>query len=335
MQSADLAAVRAVVETLDTFPADARQVFLEGLPGSVAGTGGILLAAALQDANAAASKASEEASAAAEEAANELDMVKTALEEVSSSVETTQAEAEKTESISKAAAKVAKEAEREHNFSEKAAASQTKEWAAVREEQARAAAVLGGSFRLLEAGGWEDEEVKVASVQAVEDFLNDINAEKVLIAALPIAISAKPDSRKPFDAMAVEAAGKVLASHLAGLEAKVRESEPEEKEAKAELLGLWALAEVAREKAQETKDAALIASAELSTAESRLTLSRKRLQEVEATSTDSAAKKARCESRLVELRAGEEAVGRLKAAPAQEDIAEPVEGAAEAASSVA
>merc|ERR1712232_689544 len=46
-----------------------------------------------------------------------------------------------------------------------------------------------GSFRMLLDGGWEDEEVRDACIDAVCSYLKDQGADAVLLAALPKALT--------------------------------------------------------------------------------------------------------------------------------------------------
>jgi len=318
MQAADLELVRTVVQSLEAFPSDARKAFLEGLPASAAGTGGILLAAALEDARAVAEKSCEEATAAAEAADKELDVVKAAVSEANAAVDAKSGEALAAESAGKVAAQEAKQIEKEHKSTEKTTKGEIDKWAATREERTRAEGVLQEARRWQDA----DEGAADASVEAVQDYLHEIEAEKVLVAALPGAAAAKPETRKPFDKMVLEAAESALAKRLEEVDTAVKEAEPAEREAKAELLGLWALSQVTAEAAAEADKKASELNAAWVAAEGQLKLCKKRLAEVEAVGAETSAKKARAEARRAQLADGKAAVERLKAAPAEAPAAE-------------
>jgi len=108
-QEMDLASIRKAVSITPAFPEGAKQVFLDGLPGSLAGTGGLLLSAALEDAKAMATKALEEAKVAVESAKGDLATAAATVVETTKAADAASAELESKEFASAAAAKVSKE----------------------------------------------------------------------------------------------------------------------------------------------------------------------------------------------------------------------------------
>jgi len=118
-------------------------------------------------------------------------------------------------------------------------------------ERTRIAAVVRGPLQMLMEGGWVDgEEAKVDdAVAAVEGLLSEIYADRAVIAAAHYALGLKPESRRPFDTITVEAVAKVLPKHLEGLNERFSEFAPQERRKKSEVLGLWAIADCARDEA--------------------------------------------------------------------------------------
>jgi hypothetical protein len=105
-----------------------------------------------------------------------------------------------------------------------------------------------GSFRMLLDGGWEDEEVRDACIDAVCNYLSAEGADVVLMAALPKALALRPAECGGFDKMAVDEAFRLISEKVAACDAKLKEHADAFEDATAEHLGAWAIADVAREK---------------------------------------------------------------------------------------
>jgi len=199
-----------------------------------------------------------------------LEEVKASEAEASTAADASAEATAASEAGAKAAAQKVKSSTKEHAQAEKESAAFFKKRKEEQAEKSRVAAVVEGPLRVLVDGGWDDEDAKAGAIKAVSGLLGDVSAEQVLTAAAPRALGQKPDSRGKFDCMAVDAIMKVLPSHLSSLEAKLKESDFEETHKKAELLGLWAIADV-------SGDAATAAAAALDAAKEKQTSASKEL----------------------------------------------------------
>jgi len=133
----------------------------------------------------------------------------------------------------------------------------------LRAEQSAGTAISEGSLRMLMEGGWEDEELMQAAVDAVTEHLTNIHAEKALVAAVAGGLAVKPAARGLFDQITLESLTEVLAARALELQQKITVSLPEERAAKSELLGLWALLDVSGEKADAAAESCAAAQAAL------------------------------------------------------------------------
>merc|ERR1711865_398397 len=86
-----------------------------------------------------------------------------------------------------------------------------------------------------------------AAIDMVVGLLEEINAEKTLVAAVPGSYKPKPEQRGPFDKLCVDGVTNVVGKHRASLEADFATAEQQATEATAEALGLWALLDVEKQ----------------------------------------------------------------------------------------
>lgn len=140
--------------------------------------------------------------------------------------------------------------EAENNAAKEAGCSFAAEGHELRETKAQVEQILEGPFRQLVDATWESSKCKNSAVLAVESFLKEIGAEKTLFAAVAGALGETPAKRGEFDKIAVDAVSQALSANLQTIEKQLAERAPAEREARAELLGLWALADVCSEKAE-------------------------------------------------------------------------------------
>eukprot|EP00439_Symbiodinium_sp_Y106_P016176 s3701_g2.t1 len=99
------------------------------------------------------------------------------------------------------------------------------------------------------AGTCTSGKAKSEYLEAVRGYLQEIQVEKTLVAAAD-GLGVAPDKRGTFDKMAIDSITEALADKRRSLEEVLAARAPAEKEARAELLGLWALTDVCREKAE-------------------------------------------------------------------------------------
>lgn len=132
---------------------------------------------------------------------------------------------------------------------------------------------------MLAGGGWEDEETKAAALRAVQKHMDRADMDKLLKEVAPRALQLSPAKRARFDTTIVDQVTKLVNTGLAALNEQVEKIALEEADAKAELLGSWAIAEVARERADAAKKAQLDAQAELTTARAGVARAEERVGE--------------------------------------------------------
>lgn len=259
----------------------------------------------------------------------DLEVLKATEAESTKAVEEATEATEAAKATCEEAAKVAKEAEKEHEVEQAASAFFLKKRQQDMQERSRVAAIVEGALRMLVDGGWDDEEIKAESLTAVEGLLGDVKADKVVMAAAPHALCKKPDDRMQYDTMVVDEVAKTLPAHLSDLESKLKASEEEEVNKTSEILGLWAIADCARDSSKAAGVALLLAQEKQSLAELELNGGRKRAIAQEEQVAESAAKRARVTERLAAVEEAEAAVGRL-AAGAPESNGDATPGTAEA-----
>jgi len=207
----------------------------------------VMLRKALEDGRAAAGEAQIAASQRLEESKTSLEALQADAEASASSEEAARAVlADKVAAVETARATVKQEKtmcdDAQSSKAEVAAERQTHEAA-----KAEVESVQNGMFRMLLDGGWEDEEVRDAGIDAVCGFLSNDGVDAVLLAALPKALACKPTNAGPFDKMAVEEASRIFSEKVAACDAKLAEGQENFEDITAEHLGASAILDVARE----------------------------------------------------------------------------------------
>lgn len=271
---------------MDEYPDQARQMFVEGLPHAFASDSPsspahdyqarfiTLIESALQDARrfVAEKLATRQQQVEAEQTI--LQAEQASCSEATIAAEAALEVSAEAERRQKQTGRDTQDFEREHKEVERESVKVRKALDSLLEEKAKVAFVLEASFRMLAEGGWEDEEAKAAAIAAVVSYLEDSGAEKVLVAAASEALGTKTESRKRFDKVTVQHVGEVLEEKARAIDAKVEQATPAAEEANAELLGAWALADVAREDMARAEEAG-------SAAEAASKAARKTLQEAQ------------------------------------------------------
>lgn len=266
----DLSQVQQVLEEGEGYPSEARRMLLEGLPHCIAGAGGRhsymdqfaeLLGEALTELTGLASEKQAVCDRATADAEVQAAEAKAAHEAAAAAAEAAQGAAEAKNAEATALQKAVTAAQKEHKQVEKQGVVEGRERTKVRDHHAKLVSVSEGSLRMLLEDGWEDEEVMAAAVHAIQESLEGINAESVLLAAAPSALGKRAGDRKPFDEITVGFVSEALAQAVAKLGEEIALIEPAEKEAQAELLGLWAIADVARDNLTKAQELAAEANA--------------------------------------------------------------------------
>jgi len=320
----DLAAVTAVLDAAEHMAEPVKMLLLDGLPHAtmegcahqyqkefMALAGGVL--EGCKNSQVEALKVIETELQAAEGAleaikATECDAIKI-LDEATEGVTTAAAtEASAVQSVAAA--------EKEHAQSQKEGAVFLKEREDLQQDRSRVAAIVEGPFKMLLEGGWDDEETMAEANEAVQGLLAEICLDKVILAAAPLALAAKPTSRLQYDEMTNEVVSKLLAGHLASLEEKLKASEAEEIETKAEILGLWAIADCARDGSAAAAATCADAQAKHTLAKKAVDAERKRAKAQDAEVAEHSSKRARVLALLAEVDEAMAATGRLSTGPA-------------------
>jgi len=198
------------------------------------------------------------AEAQIEEASAELGTRRAAVDKASSELDDAIAQVEaKKAHIQELEAAVSK-AESDYTKWEAKGSKQQNDWEKLRQLYEGAKSVDEGALRMLEADEG-DEDVRAAAASAVSAFIAEHNVEQVLLSAAPMALAVKPSARGTFDRMTTEAVVNVVKKRVAELGDKLESIAPEEKNIRAEVVGLWAIFDCAR-------DDLLTANEELATA---------------------------------------------------------------------
>jgi len=205
---------------------------------------------------------------------------------------------EKEELLQQARHKVQKE-EREHKQTERSTAGIQKSLAHRLQENEKVTFVLDCHLKTLEEGGWENDEAeKDAAVESVVGRLEGAGVEKVLVVAASGALRVKAEERKQFDKVVLEHVRQALEEQALVISRQVEKERPAAAEADAELLGAWALADVARDQMASAEEASSEAQA---TAEAAVAAQEEARRAVEA--QEARHKEASAASKLAEEKA--------------------------------
>lgn len=329
-QQTDLKTLVQVIKKAEYIQDGPRTMFLDGLPHAAVGFGA--LTGYQKDFVGLAEVALKESQGKTEE---ELAQIETALEEAEATLEAlkvAQVDAAKAAELAKeatvaakadatTAGKLAEKATQTHAKAEKEASSLIKSWAAIKQDRARFAAIIEGSLRMLIEGGWDEEDIMAEAVEAVKAGLTEINADKALCVAVPDALSVKPEARLAFDKIVVDEVSTSLANHLDRLDQKISVSGPQEARHKSEVLGLWAIADCARDDLVSAKrkfDSAEISNFE---ANALLDLEKEKVAKEEKAISSRMTKRARSQSKIEELEGALGAIERLRTGYPETEVA--------------
>jgi len=264
----DEAAVAEAIQELEGLPATARQMLGNGLPHAVpaanAGEGAAvaftgLVADSFDGELRRLAASTEECIVAQREAEQQMLRLESA---VIDAIDASKAKAEELDAkvaASGDAAEAVKAEEMLHQQAEKVSKGQLQAWQEARDARTRAAAISEGPLRALAEGGTVEGGDKAAATASVLELV----ADKVLCAAAAPALAAAPEERKPFDTLVVGEVAKTIDEQISEFDRDIAEFTPQEAQAKAEVLGAWALADVARDAlaaAERTAQEAKVAS---------------------------------------------------------------------------
>jgi hypothetical protein len=111
--------------------------------------------------------------------------------------------------------------------------------------------VLNGSMQMLVQGSWQDEEAMNDFVSAVCEHMQTMGCDKVLLASLPKALGCSPGERGTFSKAAVDETMRHLSEKFAKVASDLDIAVEALEDKKAEDLGAWAIADVARDNEQQ------------------------------------------------------------------------------------
>mmetsp|Transcript_2840 Transcript_2840/g.7564 ORF Transcript_2840/g.7564 Transcript_2840/m.7564 type:complete len:377 (-) Transcript_2840:161-1291(-) len=265
MTAASLETVTQVLLELDGYPHLSCQMMANGLPHALVGGAGRhecqgqfldLVRDALRGAERAALEQQAEHGRRVGEEHAAVEAKQAALKEATASAEAaTRVATEKEELLEQSRHKVQRE-EREHKQTERSTASIQKSLAHRQQENEKITFVLDCHLKTLEEGGWQNDEAeKDAAVESVVARLEGAGVEKVLVVAASGALRVKAEERKQFDKVVLEHVRQALEEQARLVGQQVEKERPAAAEADAELLGAWALADVARDQLAAAEEA--------------------------------------------------------------------------------
>lgn len=182
----------------------------------------------------------------AQEAVNEAEA---AYSQAGVDLESAIAELTKKEEIMKALRLQTESAEAEHEEVQTKGRAESEAGNRLREAKEDGRVFVEGPLQTLLSGSWSNDKEQVKALGEVGEYLKNIQVEKALASAVWGALSAVPSDRGAFDQITLATLQEVLATKSQDIEEQLALRAPAEKEAKTELMGLWALLDVCKDKA--------------------------------------------------------------------------------------
>jgi hypothetical protein len=158
------------------------------------------------------------------------------------------AESTKKEEILKALRSQTESAEAEYEEVQRKGQAELEEGNRLREAKDAGRIFVEGPLQTLLSGSWSKDKAQEKALGEVEEYLKSIQVEKALAAAVFGALSVRPSDRGAFDEITLATLQEVLAAKSQEIEEQLALRAPAEKEAKTELMGLWALVDVCKDK---------------------------------------------------------------------------------------
>lgn len=318
------------VRTSSCVPKEAKKFLLAEL-------GGPLLHAALEDEQNAAQKSLSETVEEAASTQKELETCEQAVKDTTVAVQQADEDAPLKAAEFQRLQGLAKAASADHVQLRSSTSVQVQGWDDLRNELKETKAVVEEQLPALTSAAtvWESDKIKMKAVNAVMTLLTEVSDDKVLLAAAPAALDVAPDARKPFDVVTLGGITESAGEQLKSLSEKLESEAQLERNLRAELLGLWALADCSREDAQEAQGASQESQKDRDRKHSELKLANKRQRSLEDKVQALARTRQIHEDRIAELEMATQATKRLKSAADAAAIAAAAAAAAAAASEVA
>jgi len=318
------------VRTSSCVPKEAKKFLLAAL-------GGPLLDAALEDEHNAAQKSLTETTEEAASTQKELETCEQAVKDTTVAVEQADEDAPRKAAEYQRLQGLAKAASADHVQLKSTTSVQVQGWDDLRDELKKTKAVVEEQLPALTSAAtvWDSEKVKTKAVNVVMTLLTEVSEDKVLLAAAPAALEVAPDARKPFDVVTLGGITESAGEQLKSLSEKLASEQQVERNLRAELLGLWALADCSREDAQEAHAASQESQKDRDRKHSELKLANKRQRSLEDKVQAFASTRVVQEDRIAELEIATQATKRLKTAAAAAAIAAAAAAAVAAAAAPA
>lgn len=304
-------------------PPSARSMLAEGLPHALAASGAHsfqeeiagLTAGMLAEVRASAESILASACEQVSEAEAQLRTVDDERVAAAERHSQAQAEAEAREAARDEAKATVKDNEALHKEAKQAESAYLHEKGLLSERKSQLDA-LAASIRA------HEESQAEAPLDEIVAYLEEVGAEKALIAAVPGALERTPAERGAFDAITLAEVNELLSQSLASLAAEIAEGAQTERHASAEAMGAWAVLDISEGRsadaaaalcsAQEGQEAAL---AERQAAEALA-------QTRSAAVTDALVQRTLAEEKVSEAAGAEAALATLRSPPAPPAVEE-------------
>lgn len=257
---ADLAVVKLAIKDVDNLPKEASKMLLAGLThaAQIEGSPHHFQASFLDMFDSTFQAAWSSAQNESVEAANaiiskdaEIEQKNAEKEAAEQAEKTVHAEYENKVNSLAELQKCYEIAQREHVAAERKGKSQLNDWNKLHNRHEQAVSFVQSTLTQLIDGTLTGEELEEAAVQTEKKLL-DIS-EQVIASAAGKALRVTPENRQPFDAISIDACKSAFGAHIDALVKEVAENQKAETEFRAELLGDWAIAEIARERVEHAK----------------------------------------------------------------------------------
>jgi hypothetical protein len=157
------------------------------------------------------------------------------------------AELARQDALVKEANQRVKEHEKQHQQVERVFKDSNKQRSELEQAKQNTISVIEGIYPMIQSGGWADDETRDDMVTNVQDCLKQCGVESELVKTAPMALGKRPDARGVFDKACVDHVAEVLKKRLQSLEAQLQEGAEQATEARVEALGMWAVADMARD----------------------------------------------------------------------------------------
>eukprot|EP00928_Gymnodinium_smaydae_P080865 TRINITY_DN64481_c0_g1_i1.p1 TRINITY_DN64481_c0_g1~~TRINITY_DN64481_c0_g1_i1.p1 ORF type:complete len:446 (-),score=117.26 TRINITY_DN64481_c0_g1_i1:300-1451(-) len=174
--------------------------------------------------------------------------------------------------------------------------------------------IASGPLSLLTSGGWDDDETRDTVMEAVSGLLERAGAEPTLLAAMQGTYAQKPEKRRRFDKVVEESVADITEKRVVALKSALEAASQSAEDADAEALGLWAIADLAKEAASRLKGQAAQASFDLDEAKGQHAETKEALARLQSAFSALESEKKASEAKATEIAGALECLERLTSA---------------------